>query len=209
MRKRLHSLSPTRALLGAALGVLALCGCAAHVAAPPPVGLSSGLPRVAILPLENLTTRGDASDRLTRVIAGVLGETRQCQPVQPGDVDQVFMELRIRDVNGVTRDRVRDVAERLDARWLLAGTILEYGSVRSPEGEVPAVGVTLRLLDGRNGRTAWTAMRVMTGQDHETLFGMGRVSSIDQLAEQLARRLFAGFKLPTASDTLSSHGARR
>lgn len=201
--------STSLALFCAALGLAVLTGCGAHVPAPPPVGLASGLPRVAILPLENLTPRGDASDRLTRVLAGVLGETRQCQPVQPGDVDQVFMELRIRDVNGVTRERVPEVAQRLDARWLLAGTILEYGEVRSSEGAVPTVGITLRLLDGRNGRTAWSAMRVMTGEDHETLFGLGRVRSVDLLSEKLVRQLLGGFKLPADGDTLMARGAKR
>lgn len=197
-------------LAGSLLIVLAsISGCGAHVPPPPPVGLEGTLPRVAILPLETLSTKGDASDRMTRVIAGVLGETRQCQTVQSGDVDEVFMALRIRDANGVTRARVREVAERLGARWLLAGTILEYGSVRSPDGEVPAAGLTLRLLDGRDGRTVWSAMRVMTGEDHETMFGLGRVRSLDQLSERLARTLFAGFRLPAEHDTLPDVGARR
>jgi hypothetical protein len=200
-----------RALLLASTVTLAglLAGCAAHVPPPPPVGYASGLPRVALLPLENLSTRNDAGDRLSRVLVGVLGETRACQAVQPGDVDQVFMELRIRDANGVTRDRVPEVARRLDAQWLLAGTILEYGSVRTADGEVPSVGMTLRLLDARDGRTAWSAMRVITGDDHEGLFGMGRVRSLDQLSERLARTLLADFRLPSARDTSSTAGARR
>ena len=188
-----------------ALSIL-LSGCAASVPPPPPVGMSSTLPRVALLPLENLSTRPDAGDRLSRVFVGVLGETRTCQPVQIADVEQVFTELRIRDANGVTRERVPEVAAKLDARWLLAGTILEYGTVRTPDGEVPSVGVSLRLLDGRDGRTAWSAIRVRTGEDKETLFGFGRVRSLDQLSERLARELLAGFQLPAPGDTLVKTG---
>jgi hypothetical protein len=79
----------------------------------------------------------------------------------------------------------------------MAGSVLEYGSVRTPEGEYPSVGVSLRLLDARDGRTAWSAMRVITGQDRESVFGMGRVRNLDQLTERLARELLAGFRLPT------------
>lgn len=203
MRPRARMLATVLVLIGLS------AGCGAHVPPPPPVGLASALPRVALLPLENLSARNDASDRLSRVFVGVLGETRVCQTVQPGDVDQVFMELRIRDANGVTRERVPDVARRLDAQWLLAGTILEYGSVRTADGEVPSVGITLRLLDARDGRTAWSAMRVITGDDHEGLFGMGRVRSLDQLSERLARTMLAGFRLPTAQDSSATAGARR
>jgi hypothetical protein len=183
-----------------------LAGCAASVPPPPPVGAASALARVALLPLENLSARPDASERLSRVFVAVLGETRACQPVLPGDVERVFTDLRIRDVNGVTRALVPQVAAALDARWLLAGTILEYGPIRTPEGEVPSVGVSLRLLDARDGSTAWSAMRVRTGEDHEKLFGFGRVRSLDQLSERLARELLAAFRLPASADTTRKNG---
>lgn len=200
----------TTAAAMALTGLLAavLTGCAASVPPPPPVGLSSTLPRVALLPLENLSARPDASDRLSRVVTGVLGETGSCQPVQPADIEQVFTELRIRDMNGVTRERVPDIARRLDAQWLMAGTILEYGLTRTADGEVPSVGLTLRLIDGRDGRTAWSAMRVRTGEDHETLFGFGRVRSLDQLTERLAREMLAGFRLPAPSDSIANPGGK-
>ena len=196
------------------LGPLAACalllaGCAAHVPPPPPVGVSSTLPRLALMPLENLSTRVDASDRVSRVIVGVLGESRTCQPVEPADVEQVFTRLRIRDANGVTRDRVPELAAQLDARWLMAGTILEYGLIKTPEGEVPSIGLTLRLIDGRDGRTAWSAMRVRTGEDRETVFGIGRVRSLDQLTERLARELLADFRLPAPGDTTANPGGSR
>jgi hypothetical protein len=206
--------APRAGLRLVALGMLAglllsLPGCAAHVPPPPPVGLSSTLPRVALMPLENLSSRADGSDRVSRVLVGVLGESRTCQPVQPADIDQVFTRLRIRDASGVTRDRVPELAAQLDAQWLMAGTILEYGLIKTPEGEVPSVGLTLRLIDGRDGRTAWSAMRVRTGEDRETVFGFGRVRSLDQLTERLAREILANFRLPAPGDTTANPGGPR
>lgn len=199
---------PRARRFAALLAALLLGGCAAHVPPPPPVGLSSTLPRVALLPLENLSPRPDAAEHLTRVLAGVLGETRACQPVAPGDVEAAFSELRVRDVNGVTRDLMPVLGGKLDAEWLLAGSILEYGSVRSPEGDVPTVGLTLRLFEARTGRTAWSAMRVRTGEDRETLFGMGRVRNLDQLSERVARELLEGFRLPAPGDTTLKIGGK-
>lgn len=196
----------TAAAVGLALLAM-LTGCAASVP-PPPVGLTSSLPRVALLPLENLSTRPDASEHLTRVVAGALGETGTCQTVAPGDVEAVFTELRIRDVNGVTRESMPQLGTKLDAEWLLAGTILEYGPIRSPEGDVPSVGLSLRLFEARTGRTAWSAMRVRTGEDRETLFGFGRVRSLDQLSERLVRELFTGFRLPAPGDTTRKIGEK-
>jgi len=193
-------------LAGTSLALM-LAGCAAHVPPPPPaVGVASTLPRVALLPLENLSASPDATEHLSRMVVGVLGETGACQPVAPGDVEAAFAEFRIRDISGVTRDAMRQLGARLDAEWLMAGTILECGSVRSPEGEVPSVGLTLRLYEARTGRTAWTAMRVRTGEDRETLFGMGRVRSLDQLSEIVVRELLRGFRLPAPGDSLPLRG---
>ena len=175
---------------------------------PPPVGATLALPRVALLPLENLSARPDATEHVSRVALGALAETGTCQAVSPSDVEQAFTEFRIRDMNGVTREIVPKLAARLDARWLLAGTILEYGSLRTPDGDVPTVGISLRLIDGLDGHTAWSAMRVRTGEDRETLFGLGRVRSIDQLTERLARELLVGFRLPAPGDTTWKTGGK-
>jgi hypothetical protein len=51
-------------------------------------------------------------------------------------------------------------------------------------------------------------MRVRTGEDRETLFGIGRVRSLDQLSERLARELFKGFRLPAPGTTPAAEGSR-
>jgi len=91
------------------------------------------------------------------------------------------------------------IASRLRARWLVTGSILEYGTVRTPDGEMPSVGITLRMLDGRDARVVWSAMKVAGGQDRETVFGWGREASLDRLAERTAREMFKGFALPAAA----------
>jgi hypothetical protein len=125
-----------------------------------------------------------------------------------GDVDVVFTELRIRDLNGVTRETMPVLGQRLAADWLLAGSILEYGTVRTADGEAPVVGLSLRLYEASTGRTAWSAMRVRTGEDRETLFGIGRVRSLDQLSERLVRELFKDFRLPTPVTPPATEGTR-
>ncbi len=204
--------APIRPVRGAALALgaaLLLGGCAASVPPPMPVGALANLPRVAMMPLENLSGRPEATEPVTRIFLGALGETRQCQTIEPGDVEGVFTVLRIRDATGLTSDRVPEVASRLGARYLLAGTLLEYGSVRSPDGDVPTVGVSLRLIDGKNARVVWSAMRVRSGEDRETMFGWGRVRSVDQLADRIARELLRDFRLPAEGDSAAVGGGGR
>lgn len=163
---------------------------------------------MAVLPLENLSGDADAADRLSRMVHAALGGTGTCALVDVGEVDAAMTGLRIRTVGMMTSVDVVAAARELRADWLMSGTILEHTTARTPEGEVPSVGLALRLLDGRDARVAWTAMAVRTGDERETIFGWGRETSLHRLAERVARELVRGFRIPAAGDT-TAKGDRR
>ena len=174
-------------------------GCAASPP-PAPVSASAGpLPRVALLPLENLSGRPECGDLLTRICEAALARTGKCQTVEPGDIQGAMAEARVRTTGLLTSEQAVQLAGRLRARYLLAGTILECGRVRTPEGEVPSVGIALRLLMGDSAQVVWTAMKVRTGDDRETIFGWGREPSLERLAERTVAEMFESFRLPAGS----------
>jgi TolB-like protein len=190
------------------LGLLCV-GCAAHAPRPAAVAApAAGLPRVAFLPLENLSGRGEAEDRLTRIFYSALAQTGTCEVVETGDVEAAYRDMRIRTTGMLTSQQAVRLGERLRARYLLTGSILEYAMVRTPDGEVPAVGVALRMLEADSARVVWTAMRVRTGEDRETIFGWGRELSQEKLAERLAREMFEKFQLPAGVDSTTGSGGR-
>jgi TolB-like protein len=183
------------------VALLAAAGCAAH--SPPPAANTSGLPRVtvAMLPLENLSGRPENGDRISRMVWTTLGENGRYQVLDPGQVDAVLVELRVRSAAAMTREQVGEISKRLGAPWILAGTVLECGAVRTPDGDVPSFSLALRLLDGGSGRVVWTGMRAHSGEDHETVFGWGRETDLDRLAQFTARELVAAIQVPAASDS--------
>jgi hypothetical protein len=187
---------------------LLVCGCAASEPRPQPVVSGAPLPRLAFLPLENLSADATAGDKLTRLFAAVAAGTGTCEIVEAGEVDAAYREMRIRATGMLTRDQATQVARRLDARWLMTGSILEYGTVRTSDGTLPSVGVTLRVLDGRNARVVWSAMDVATGDDRETIFGWGREASLDKLAEQTAHKLLDKLRLPADAGDSTAMGGR-
>lgn len=194
-----------RAGAGLAAALL-VAGCAAT--APPPRVTAGPPPRVALMPLENLAGRPEPEDLLTRVFLVALGEDGAYEVVEPGDLEAVLSDLRIRTTSMLTREQATAIAARVRADYLMLGTILEYGAARTPEGEVPSVGVSLRALSGRTGRVVWTGMKVRTGEDRETVFGWGRERSRERLAESTARELVRGFRLPAGVDSLPAGGGR-
>ena len=193
-----------RCLLPALLaGALAVSGCAA---ARPSLRVPSSGPRpaMAMLPLENLSGRAEYGDRFSRLVWSMLARTGRFDVVDPGQVDAILVELRIRSAGSLTTEQVLKLAGRLNVRWIVAGTLLECGTIRTPDGDIPTVGLSLRVLDGRSGRVVWADLRSTTGQDHETIFGWGREEDLDRVASATAGELINRIRTPETPDSLSS-----
>lgn len=198
--RRIASVAAALAM-GSALAIACAAGCAAH--APPPSAASPAAVRttLAMLPLENLSGRPENGDRYSRLVWTTLGESGRYQLVDPGEVNAAMVDLRIRSSSAITRDQVHDVSQRLKTPWILAGTLLECGAVRTPDGDVPSFSLALRLLDGSSGRVVWTGMRAHSGEDRETVFGWGRETDLERLAQSTTRELVAALTVPAATDS--------
>jgi TolB-like protein len=167
---------------------LALAGCAGQ--APRPAALPpEARPRIAVLPFDNLTDDGGAGETMTLVFFTQIGALGRYEPVESGVVNNLLDSLAIRTTSNLAPEQLRMLGDRLDADRLLAGTVLESGTVRTPDGELPSVGVTVKLLDPATGRVLWTRMGFRSGQDKETVFGWGREKSPQRLAASLAAQL--------------------
>jgi TolB-like protein len=186
-----------------------LAGCASAPPPPPQPAPGTPLPRVALLPLENLSGRADAGDLVTRMLFVGLVRTQRCQVVEAGTVDRAMEDLRIWPVGTVTRRELAGLRDSLGVDYVLVGTLLEDGPLRTAEGDVPSVGVALKLLDAGSGRVVWAQMRIRTGEDRETVFGWGRELSRERIAAELATDLFRDFQVPARPDTAAGNGGRR
>jgi TolB-like protein len=178
--------------VGAALalaGVLAW-GCAGPArwsgAAEPPLARR---PAVAVLPLENLSGTLDAGDAMTHIVLTHLAAAGFCEVRDLGDVEKRLREIRMRNTASPTTEQLRALGDSLHVAYVLCGTLLEQGMVRTPDGEVPAVGVTLKLVDVATARIRWARMMVKTGEDRETVFGLGRQLDATRVAGELAEAL--------------------
>ena len=193
--------------LGGLVLALLLAGCAAthpFVLSPAPAGQ---LPRVALLPLEDLSGRADAGNVFARILFVELVRTRTCDVIEAGIVEAAAESLRIRNTGSLAREEVRALGARLGVAYLMLGSLLESGTVRTTAGEVPSVGVALKLLDTDSGRVVWAAMRFRTGEDRETVFGWGRQHDRQKLAAELAAEVLQGFRIPSSDSTAAGSRA--
>ncbi|MEK7329659.1 MAG: hypothetical protein AAB113_02545 [Candidatus Eisenbacteria bacterium] len=199
----------TRWVAGGVGLALLLAGCAATRPAPPVAAPGAPLPRVALLPLEDLSGRVDAGDIFTRILFVELVRTGACEVVESGIVEAAAETLHIRSTGSLARDDLHALGERLGVRYVMLGSLLESAAVKTAEGEVPSVGVTLKLLDAASARVVWAAVRFRSGEDRETVFGWGRRRDRAKLAAELAAEILKDFRIPVAVSMADTAAAPR
>lgn len=151
-------------------------------------------PRVALLPFDNLSGREEQERQFTQTFLATLVRTGACEVVDPGRVESVLESQRIRATGALTPEQAAAIGESLDVRYLMLGSILESGRIRTSDGETPTVGASLRLVEAATGRIVWADVRVMTGDDRETVFGWGRERSVGRLLARLADEMLEDFR---------------
>jgi TolB-like protein len=183
------------ALLAGAGGGAAAGAAHAYVAPDAPLAAH---PRLALLPLEDFSGKAETGEVVTRILFSELVRTGVCEVVERGQVDAVVDELRIRDTGSLTADQAHLLSEKLAAPYLMVGSLLESGVVRTPDGDVPAVALALRILDGRTNRVVWADLMARTGEDRETVFGWGREYDANRMTQQMAAAMFGSLQELTA-----------
>jgi len=171
---------------------LASAGCAAsrpRQFLEPGVSLGDR-PRTAFLPLDNLTEQADEGRRVNEIFFVEFARSGVFDPVESGEVLAALRDLRVRYTASLSNEQIQALGERLGARYLLLGTILECGTAPTRDGPVPAVGVSLRLIDVGTRRLVWTDAHIRTGEDREGVFGWGREESFERLVTGTATEMF-------------------
>ena len=165
-------------------------------------------PRIAVLPLEDLSGEMDAAVGFSRLLFAEIVNTGRWEVVESGIVEGVMDSLSLRDGGSLTRSQVQLLGERLSATHLLTGTLLESDRVKTGDGEVPAAGVVLKLLEVSTTRAVWAESRFHTGEDRETIFGWGRERNAQMVAGTLAREMVRDLTVRTADSSATTRARR-
>ena len=174
---------------------LVLCGCASSIRSMPVSGAPlADRPRVVMLPLSNLSGRVGQTDVLSGIFFAEVARTGVCDLVDPGETDRLVQSLRLRDTGSLTPTDLRVLRDSTGARFAIMGSILEAEMMRTPEGDVPSVGVTLRLVETTDARVVWADVGFRSGEDAATVFSWGRQTNLNRVAGDLAARMMEGFR---------------
>lgn len=194
MRDLIRPLAPR--LFALAMGASLLVGGCAGSGPPRSHGgaVPTDHPRVALLPFENLSGREEQGRLFTQAFLAALVGSDAVEVVDLGQVEATIEALRIRATGAPSRDQMAAIGESLQVRYVLLGSVLEAGTIRTYDGDIPSAGASLRLVDVTNARIVWAKARVVTGDDRETVFGWGRERSAERLLTKLADDMLRPFR---------------
>jgi TolB-like protein len=156
--------------------------------------IPSDHPRAALMPFENLSGREEQSQTFTKIFFARLVASNAFEMVDPTRVEQAMDSLGIRSTASMTPGQVKTMADTLGVPYLLLGSVLESDTFQNDNNAIPSVGATLRLVEASSGRVLWAGVHFRSGEDRETVFGWGRVKSIERLISELASEMLRDFR---------------
>ena len=145
--------------------------------------------RVAVLPLENLTTDRFADKKVRDVLVTTLLSTEVIDVPELGEVLKVLESQGIVSQQEITSETARAIGQMLSVQGLILGTVEEYAVNRTAAGSFPEIAVTFRMLDTKTGNIIWSVSHTEKGgRVIPTIFGCGE-SSLSEAASKAVKKI--------------------
>lgn len=157
--------------------------------------LSPGM-RVAVFPLANYTEQQDASDRIVPLLMVEAARQRNLEMIDSGMIEALLAREPWLLLDRLPPDLIDRFGAELQADAILIGSVLALGYRDADIGAVPEFSLALRLLKIPGGECLWSGTHSRSGDDRESLFGLGRIDNLERLATGVVQELVA--TLPSA-----------
>lgn len=142
--------------------------------------------RVAVLPFLNDSEFPAADMVIAKVVSARLQDSTDYLLAQDGDVYKAYRQLGL--LPGVAPDleQLQIIADRVDARLLFTGIVLEMREDRGDHGSVnPVIVLEMQIRDGRSGEVLWTTFHRRQGSDYKKTMHFGTVHTITGLSRRM------------------------
>lgn len=155
--------------------------------------VTSSLPRIAVLPLENLSTAEEGARVLQRLLEEAMGKSEDWVTAPPAKVDDAIMRGRVRQPVLMDDGQRKKLAEELDTQYFVVGSLLNYEVFQDQySGLIPMISCAVQLQRASDGKVVWSESLHASGSDGEWLFAMGVEHDITRLARDLAAQTASG-----------------
>lgn len=129
---------------------------------------------VAVLPFENNTADGAAASRIREMLMTEIMASGLFETAEKGIVDSAMREEAIQPGEAMDEIMIRRLAQRLDAKALLMGSVDEMNAQSMGSYSYLDLVLSMRLVDSETGTVLWQATGFGSGYSTwKRLFGFG------------------------------------
>lgn len=153
--------------------------------------------KMAILSFDNLSKTQGAGKSMENMMLTEFLKSSPIRIIDPGEVGAALSEERVRLATSIPRETVRSLGKKLGVDLFMVGVVHEYemqlASGAGGSGQTPVIAVTLRIIDAGTGEIVWAINAARSGNDNETVFGIGKIISLNTLADDIAKQIAESF----------------
>jgi TolB-like protein len=112
--------------------------------------------RVAVIPLENLSTDAQAGARTTRLLVTELLASEAVDVVEMGEVNAALNRMPGASQSPST-EQIISLGETLQVQAVITGSVNQSETLRSGSVNIPVVTVDLHMVETESGQPVWAA----------------------------------------------------
>jgi TolB-like protein len=143
--------------------------------------------KIAVMPLENESKKGDAGMIATYLFLSALFKDGRFEPVEFGEVRRFMVESRLRGKGELDYANKDTLAGKTGVDGILVGTVELYneGNGNTP----PEASISARLIDAHSNRILWCNRYEVRGDDDIVILDWGRIRSAENAAYKVILKI--------------------
>lgn len=149
----------------------------------------TALQKVAVLPLQNLTTEEEAAERVRDTLQGMLLATEAFYVLPPGEVARGLSRVGVRQPATPTAEDLKALGGVLEIDAVITGVLREYGTVRSASSSANMISLSLQMIEVENGTVVWSAASTKGGITFMDRLLGGSADPMNYVTEQVIHDL--------------------
>jgi len=119
--------------------------------------------KIAVMPLENLTSDKSAGDIVRHLVISEMLASGLADVIVPGEVIHAVNDLGIKNIAALSRQQITSLGRTLKVQALIMGSVQQYGLVRVANVSAPEVTITLMMADTGTGDIIWSVTKTHGG----------------------------------------------
>ncbi len=144
----------------------------------------SSIKRIAVLPLEPLTTDKFAGEKIRRlVITEML--SRGIDVIEPGEVTRLLVELKVKSLSTISSENIKEIGETLGVDAVMMGSVEAFQVSSYVAASYPEVSISLRLLETSSSSIIWSVWHTSGGASFWTRHFGAESKTLSEAARKL------------------------